>query len=69
MTETPESAGELVAQVFGSVPAVPGALEQLLRLLESLPIDHAQKKYVLLLWLSRAEVPLEAWMVGRLGGE
>lgn len=69
MTEAPESARELVDQVFGEVPADPGALEQVLRLLERLPIDHAQKKYVLLLWLSRAGIALEAWMVGRLGGE
>lgn len=69
MEEAPASARDLLEQVFGSVPAVPEALEQLLRLLESLPFDHAQKKYVLLLWLSRAGIPLEAWMVGRLGGE
>ena len=67
--ETITTIEDLLGQIFGAVPAEPDALDQLLRLLESLPIDHAQKKYVLLLWLSRAEVPLEAWMVGRLGGE
>jgi len=63
------SVEDLLEQIFGRVPAEPDKLEILLRTLERLPFDHQQKKYVLMLWLSRAGIPLEAWMVGRLRGE
>jgi len=66
---SPVSVEDLLEQIFGEAPAVPDKLEILLRTLEHLPMPHQQKKYVLLLWLSRAGIALEAWMVGRLGGE
>lgn len=68
MTEIPWEAQNLLDEILGRVPAESGNLGQLLRLLERLPFPQAEKKYVLILWLARAGIALESWMVGRLGG-
>lgn len=68
MTEIPREARWVLDEVFGEIPAEPASLDQLLRFLERLPFGLAEKKYVLILWLSRAGIALEAWMVVRLGG-